>query len=80
MAHTTQYEDPENPGCRIVFIHNGGYDGSVTIRRVKDEEILSEIEVDFDVLKWFVAGFVRQERIQGIEDASSDEILLGRPD
>jgi len=77
--HSSSFDDPGNDAT-IVIHHNGGYDGTVIITRVLDgaNERDSEFEVDFEVLKMFVAKWAAQERVSRLETASADDILLGR--
>jgi hypothetical protein len=65
--HTTKY----NNG-KIIFNHNGGYDGDVIITDLNDEQ---EIRIDMKFLREFVADSIRMKLISKLEQASSDDIL-----
>lgn len=69
--HTTQIN-------KTTFIHNGGFDGDVQMRRPADniEGGQAFLVVPFEDLKWFVANYIRQEKINHLESCSDDEILF----
>lgn len=53
------------------FIHNGGYDGRVTIVTADERRI----DVEFEDLKGFIAEYVRSTFIAAVEQATHDELL-----
>ncbi len=65
MSHTTQIQG-------YTFIHNGGFDGDVAIRRPDNT---MQMLVPFDALKEFMAEYVRSKLIERLEEATADEIL-----
>lgn len=60
----------------VRFHHNGDYSGEVYIvaPNVDDDEI-GEVKVDFEDIKAFVAEYLRDQMIEKIERAKTDEIL-----
>ena len=60
-------------GKKIRFFHNGDYSGDVKMIEIKTGKEIGE--VPFDDLKTLVAQYVRDERVQKLEDASDDHVL-----
>ena len=60
-----------------VFIHNGDYSGETIIRNLSKNtnEILGEVTVNTQDLFDFVANYIRSQKINELENMSSDEIL-----
>jgi hypothetical protein len=63
--HTTKINDS-------TFVHNGGFDGDVTIIRAQGAD---EITLPFEDVLEFVARYVQQERVSKLEQANAKEIL-----
>lgn len=57
------------------ILHNGDYSGNVTIERQNDKGDYEEFEVPFDVLKSFMAEYVRKTLHSRLDDMSADQIL-----
>lgn len=64
MSHTFEHG-------KTAFLHNGGFDGDVTIKRQD-----GEITLPFADLRALVAEYVRQKQIAALEQAG-DGALLG---
>ncbi len=56
----------------FIFKHNGDYSGDVTIAH---KGTGAQISIPCDVLKRFIANWVREERISELEYTTPDEIL-----
>ena len=66
MSHRTE-------ATAVTFIHNGGYDGTVTISK---RETGQQMDVPFEDLKSIVADWVRSQIMRFAENAQEDEVLL----
>lgn len=75
-------------GKKIRIHHDGDYGGEVLII-VPTKKVVpmgkaggkinySQVIIDFDELKDFVANYVRDERMGRLEDAESDDVLFGK--
>ena len=74
MSHTRSITVP---GATVSFIHNGGFDGDVEIRKTLDGEITptETVTLPFEALKGFVAEYVRYKRECALGDAAADEVF-----
>jgi hydroxymethylglutaryl-CoA reductase len=73
--HTTVLHDS------WIAIHNGDFSGNVTLRKFDElcEKVIAEIEVPVTVIEELVAEKIRGERIAELEQATTAELLRGRP-
>ncbi len=62
--HTSQYG-------KTTFVYHGDYSGDVIIYTKKEKKI----EIPFDAIKAFVAGYILSNKITFLENATDDEIL-----
>lgn len=86
FVHSQEFDAEDDSGAKVSFTmhHNGDYTGDVWINTHKEPEhdefmgtTTWTVKIPFDVLKAFVAEYVRDKRIGELEQLDDPDDILG---